>query len=323
MDFVGRASQVLEVEIDALKRVRDSLGEPFKQAVELMVDRLENGGKLVVTGIGKSLHVAEKLSATLASTGSTSVVLNPSQAMHGDLGILVQSDVLLALSYSGESDELVALIPVVKRLGVPIVAITGIVDSTLGRNSDVVIPVTVDREACPFNMAPTSSTTVTMAMGDALAMVLLEARGFKQEDYAKLHPGGAIGRALLTRVQDIMRSGDALASVPEGASIRDAVLAMTRARAGSVGIVDDANHLLGIFTDGDLRRHVTDDPDVLRRPVAEVMTRNPIMVRADQLAVDVLRIYESHRIDDLLVVDKSGVLVGVIDIQDLPKMKIL
>jgi arabinose-5-phosphate isomerase len=323
MDFVGRASQVLEVEIDALKRVRDSLGEPFEQAVELMVYRLENGGKLVVTGIGKSLHVAEKLSATLASTGSTSVVLNPSQAMHGDLGILVQSDVLLALSYSGESDELVALIPVVKRLGVPIVAITGIVDSTLGRNSDVVIPVTVDREACPFNMAPTSSTTVTMAMGDALAMVLLEARGFKQEDYAKLHPGGAIGRALLTRVQDIMRSGDALASVPEGASIRDAVLAMTRARAGSVGIVDDANHLLGIFTDGDLRRHVTDDPDVLRRPVAEVMTRNPIMVRADQLAVDVLRIYESHRIDDLLVVDKSGVLVGVIDIQDLPKMKIL
>jgi arabinose-5-phosphate isomerase len=323
MDFVGRASQVLEVEIDALKRVRDSLGEPFKQAVELMVDRLENGGKLVVTGIGKSLHVAEKLSATLASTGSTSVVLNPSQAMHGDFGILVQSDVLLALSYSGESDELVALIPVVKRLGVPIVAITGIVDSTLGRNSDVVIPVTVDREACPFNMAPTSSTTVTMAMGDALAMVLLEARGFKQEEYAKLHPGGAIGRALLTRVQDIMRSGDALASVPEGASIRDAVLAMTRARAGSVGIVDDANHLLGIFTDGDLRRHVTDDPDVLRRPVAEVMTRNPIMVRADQLAVDVLRIYESHRIDDLLVVDKSGVLVGVIDIQDLPKMKIL
>ena len=323
MDFVGRAGQVLEVEIDALKRVRDSLGEAFEQAIALMVYRLENGGKIVVTGIGKSLHIAEKLLATLASTGSTSVVLNPSQAMHGDFGILLPSDVLLALSYSGESDELVALIPVVKRLGVPIVALTGIVDSTLGANSDVVVPVTVEREACPFNMAPTSSTTVTLAMGDALAMVLLEARGFKQEDYAKLHPGGAIGRALLTRVQDIMRSGDALASVPEDASIRDAVLAMTRARAGSVGIVDGDNRLLGIFTDGDLRRHVTEDPDVLLRPVADVMTRDPIIVRADQLAVDVLRIYESHRIDDLLVVDATGVLVGVIDIQDLPKMKIL
>ena len=323
MDYEARAREVLDVEIEGLQNVRAAIGAAFSRAATLILECLDQKGKIVVSGVGKNLHIAEKLSATLASTGATSVVLHPTQAMHGDLGILSPGDVLLALSYSGATEELLKILPVVQRLGIPIVGMTAEPESELARCSAAVLSVAVEREACPFNMAPTTSTTATLALGDALAMVLLDARGFRKEDYALLHPAGAIGRTLLLHVSDIMRTGDRLASVVETANVESALFAMTQARAGSVAVVDAGNKVLGIFTDGDLRRHVTDDPDVLRRPVAEVMTRHPIMVRADQLAVDVLRIYESHRIDDLLVVDKSGVLVGVIDIQDLPKMKIL
>ena len=243
--------------------------------------------------------------------------------MHGDLGILSRGDVLLILSYSGESEEPLAFVPLVKRLNVLIVTITGSEDSRLAGLSDVVVPVTIEREACPFNMAPTTSTTATLAVGDALAMVLLDARGFKKEDYAKLHPGGSIGRTLLLRVSDIMRVNDRLASVKKGARVKDALLAMTRARAGSAGVVDDENRVLGIFTDGDLRRHIAERTDLLDLPVEEVMTASPVTVTADQLAVDVLRVYEDHNIDDLLVVDKDRKLIGAVDIQDLPKLKIM
>ncbi|MDP6525838.1 MAG: KpsF/GutQ family sugar-phosphate isomerase [Kiritimatiellia bacterium] len=323
MNYLNRAHEVLDIEIEGLQRVRQNLGDTFTRACDLILSSLDNRGKIVVTGIGKSLHIAEKLSATLASTGSTSVVLNPSQAMHGDFGILCENDVLIALSYSGESDELVALIPIVKRVPVSIVSITGCLDSTLAQHSDVVIPVTVDREACPFNMAPTSSTTVTLAVGDALAMVLLEARGFNKEDYAKLHPGGAIGRALLVRASDIMRTGDSLAQVHEDAVIQDALVAMTKARSGSTAVLDSEGQVVGIFTDGDLRRHISDEPHFLARPVREVMTHSPITVTANQLAVAVLQVYEDHRIDDVLVVDEAGRLAGAIDIQDLPRLKIM
>ena len=323
MNYVAQAREVIDIEIEGLKRVRDGLDSGFPQAVETILESLENGGKIVVTGIGKSLHIAEKISATLASTGSTSIVLNPSQAMHGDLGVICRKDVLLALSYSGESDELLALLPLVKRAGMRVVAMTGVPTSQLAELSDVVLPVTVDREACPFNMAPTSSTTATLAAGDALAMVLLKARGFEKEDYARLHPGGAIGRSLLLRVADIMRRGDRLAKVARDASVRDAVVEMTRARAGSVGVVDGEGRLLGIFTDGDLRRHMMDDPHLIDSAVAESMTRTPVTVTPDRLAADVLRIFEDHNIDDLAVVDENSRLVGAIDIQDLPKLKIL
>lgn len=323
MDFAERAREVLDIEIDSLQKARGRLGHEFADAVSLILACVEKNGKIVVTGIGKSLHIAQKISATLASTGSTSVTLNPAQAMHGDLGILNSGDVLLALSYSGESEELIALLPIARRFGVKVISITGDPGSSLAKHSDVVIPAAVDREACPFNMAPTSSTTVALAIGDALAMVLLEARGFEKKDYAKLHPGGAIGRALLLRVADIMRTGDRLASVRETARVKDAVMAMTQARAGSAAVVDADNKVLGIFTDGDLRRHIAKHANVMDLPVKQMMTAAPIAVTADRLAVEVLRIYEERNIDDLLVVDGQNRLVGAIDIQDLPKLKIL
>ncbi|MCE9615265.1 MAG: KpsF/GutQ family sugar-phosphate isomerase [Lentisphaerae bacterium] len=323
VDYIRRAKDVLDIELAGLQKVRDSLNAEFADAVRLILDCLTRNGKVVVTGVGKSLHIAEKIAATLASTGTTSVALNPMQAMHGDLGVVSAGDVLLALSYSGESEELLTLIPAARRMSVKIIAFTGAPASALATCSDVVVPVRVDREACPFGMAPTASTTATLAVGDALAMVLLEARGFRQEDYATLHPAGAIGRALLVRVSDIMRSGSRLAQVPQTASVRDAVLAMTQARSGSTGIIDGNGCLLGIFTDGDLRRHITADLHILTRCVADVMTPSPLTVRGEQLAVDVLRVFETHNIDDILVVDAAGKLIGAVDIQDLPKMKIL
>lgn len=322
-DFVPRARDVIDLEIRGLARVRDGLGECFNAAVRTMLAALDAGGKIVVTGVGKNLPIGEKISATLASTGATSVFLNPVQAMHGDLGILAQGDVLLALSYSGESEELLALLPIVRRLGVCVIALTGQTESAVARCSDRIVPVSVDNEACPFNLAPTVSTTATLALGDALAMVLLEARGFGKEDYARLHPAGAIGRALLLRVSDIMRTADRLAVVPAGATVKDAVLAMTRARSGSVGVVDAEQRLLGIFTDGDLRRLVTLNESPIHTRVDEVMTPSPIAVAPDTLAVDVLRIYERHAVDDLLVVDAQNRLIGAVDIQDLPRFKIL
>jgi arabinose-5-phosphate isomerase len=323
VDFVARAQEILDIEADGLRRVRENLGKEFNRAVELVLKCLAGGGKVIVSGIGKNLPVAEKISGTFASTGTTSVLLNPAQAMHGDLGIVCKGDVLLALSYSGESQEILDLVPSIRRVKVPIVAITGVPDSALARLSDVTVSVTVDREACPFNMAPTTSTTATMALGDALAMVILEARGFDRNDYAKLHPGGAIGRTLLLRVVDIMRKDDRVAAVAADATVQDAVLAMTRARSGSAAVVDGQQVVLGIFTDGDLRRHISSLPGILTLAVRDVMTANPITVRTSALAVDVLRIFEEHSIDDLIAVDEKGRLQGAVDIQDLPKFKIL
>ncbi len=323
MDYLERAREVLDIETAGLNSVRDALDERFTAAVDAILSCLEKKGKVVVTGVGKNLHIAEKISATLASTGTTSVVLNPTQAMHGDLGMLNNGDQLLVLSYSGETDELISLIPAVKRLGVGIIAMTGVTDSALAEGSDVVIEVHVDQEACPFNMAPTASTTASLAVGDALAMVLLEARGFEQEDFASLHPAGAIGRALLVHISEIMRRDARLASVPIGATVREALLAMTEARSGSTGIVDAGGKLLGIFTDGDLRRHIAEDRDILDRAIDSVMTPSPCTIQSDSLAVEALKVFEERNIDDLLVVDGDGKLVGMIDIQDLPKMKIM
>lgn len=323
MTHVDRAREVIDLEIKGLESVRKRLGDDFTRAVDRILECLRTNGKIVVTGIGKNLHVAQKVSATLASTGSTSVLLNPTQALHGDLGILCNNDVLLAISYSGESEEMTTLLPIIKRQGLEIICITGNSDSTLGRHSDITINAHVEKEACPFNMAPTVSTTAALAVGDALAMALLDARGFGKDDYAKLHPGGAIGRTLLLRVSDIMRSADRLAMVKEEAMVKDALVAMTQARAGSAGVVDQNNKLVGIFTDGDLRRHISKGEKLLDTPVADVMTSSPLTVTTDQLAVDVLRVFEQHDIDDIPVVDSAGHLVGSVDIQDLPKLKIL
>lgn len=324
-EMLARAHETIETEISGLKRADAAIGPVFCDIVEAMLETLARGGKIVVTGIGKNIHVGEKIAATMASTGSTAMLLNPVQAMHGDLGMVTASDIVLAISYSGESDEVIRLIPSLRRIGVKIIGMTGKADSSLAKNSDWVYLIDCGREACPFNMAPTTSTTATLALGDALAMVLLEARGFKKENFALLHPAGAIGRALLFHVKDIMRTGDRLVALSESATVRDAVLAMTEAKSGCACVTAPDGTLLGIFTDGDLRRLLTADTgdDPMGHPIAEVMIRKPVSVPLDALAVQVLNIFESHKLDDLPVVDAAGKLVGTIDIQDLPRMKIL
>jgi arabinose-5-phosphate isomerase len=323
MKYSEQARQVLDIEIAGLRQVRAALGPEFERAVGLMLRALEAGHKIVVSGVGKNVPVGQKIASTLTSTGSPAVFMHPGEAMHGELGLLQDGDVLLVLSYSGESEEILNLLPAVRRHGAKIVALTASRQSALGRVSDEVISVRVAREACPFNLAPTASTTVTLAIGDALAMVLLGARGFRREDYAKLHPGGAIGRTLLLRIADIMRTGDRLAAVRKGATVRDAIIAMTRAKSGAVAIVDGRRKLAGVFTDGDLRRHLAETPDLIHRSIDEVMTRRPITLHHDQLAVDALNVFQRHLIDDVVVVDRKGRLAGLVDIQDLPKLKIL
>jgi len=323
MNFQKRAREVIDVEIAGMEKVRDSINGNFSTAIEWILATMKNGGKVIVTGVGKNFHIGQKMVATFNSTGTPSALLHPIEAMHGDFGLVGEKDIVLALSYSGGSDELLALLPALKRRGLKIIGMTGDTTSPLGQQSDLVLPITVEKEACPFGMAPTTSTTVTLAMGDALAIVLLEARGFKKEDYAKLHPGGAIGRTLLLKVSDVMRTKDRLAKVLAGSKVKDAVMAMTGARAGCVAVVDGGDRLLGIFTDGDLRRHLIETPDITGVSIDSVMTRNPVTLKADQLAVDILKIYEEKNIDDLIVVDDAGHIVGAVDIQDLPKLKIL
>lgn len=324
MDHLKRAREVFDIEGAALKAVRRQLDEKFSAAVGVIVEALGQRGKIVVVGIGKSGNIGQKIAATLTSTGSTSVFMHGVDALHGDLGIVNDGDVILALSYSGESEELLNLIPVLKRFAVKIISITGAVKSALARYSDVVLNVRVPKEACPFNLAPTASTTAMMVMGDALAMTVLQARGFKKKDYARHHPSGAIGRALLLKVSQIMRTGERNAVAGETISVKDALLVMTRAKSGSVSVVDRRGRLIGVFTDGDLRRHMSNDGDhVLSRPLDAVMTRNPVCIRDDALAQEALKIFNQRNIDDLIVINARHEPVGLIDLQDLPKMKLM
>ncbi len=322
-DYLARARAVIDTEIEGLQVVRDHLQQGFEAAVQAILAVVQRDGKVVVTGLGKSLHIGQKIAATMTSTGTPAVTLHPAEALHGDMGILQSGDVVLALSYTGASDELLSLLPLIKREAGAIIAMTGDPASPLAQNSDIVLTVTVPREACPLNISPTASTTAMLAMGDALAMVLLEARGFTREDYAKLHPGGAIGRALLLRIKDIMRTGDRVARIAQDATVQDALYAMTAARAGSVVIVAEDGTVRGIFTDGDLRRHLTDGMNPATAKTAAVMTAQPVVLRETQLALDVLAHFREHQVDDLIVVDEAGHLVGMIDIQDLPKFKLL
>ena len=323
MDHLRRARQVFDIEWSALKAVRRQLDENFNAAVGVMVESLGQRGKIVVVGIGKSGNVGQKIAATLTSTGSTSVFLHGVDALHGDLGLVSDGDVILALSYSGESEELLNLIPALKRFPVKIICITGAIRSALARYSDVVLNVRVPKEACPFNLAPTASTTAMMVMGDALAMTVLQARGFKEKDYARHHPSGAIGRALLLKVRNIMRTGERNAIAEEAMTVKEALLVMTRAKSGSVSVINRRGKLAGVFTDGDLRRHMSDDADVLSKPLAGVMTRKPICIREDALAVEALKIFNQRNIDDLIVVNARNEPVGLIDLQDLPKVKVM
>jgi arabinose-5-phosphate isomerase len=323
LDRIKRAREVLDQEIAGIEKVKNELGDGFLQAVDAILKIIGSGGKVVVTGVGKNLHIGNKIAATLTSTGTPAVVMHPIEAMHGDFGILSERDILLAMSYSGASEELIALLQPVKRKGVPIIALTGEMESPLALHSDIVLSVKVEKEACPFNMAPTTSTTATLALGDALAMVLLDARGFRIEDYAKLHPGGAIGRTLLLRVEDVMRTGERCATVLLGQPVREALIAMTGAKAGCVAVIKEDQTLAGIMTDGDLRRHLIATPNLVEQPIDDVMTPNPITLRKEMLALEILNIYEKHNIDDLIVVDAENRFIGAVDIQDMPKLKIL
>jgi arabinose-5-phosphate isomerase len=323
MKHLVQARKVFDIELAALKAVRAQLDKSFERAVEMIAEALAQRGKIVVVGIGKSGNVGQKIAATLTSTGSTSVVLNSVDALHGDLGIVNDGDVILALSYSGESEELLNLLPALKRFSVRIISFTGNLKSSLARHSDVALNIKVPKEACPFNLAPTASTTAMLVMGDALAMTVLQARGFKQKDYARLHPSGAIGRAMLLKVGDIMRSGNRNAVAGESLTVKEALLLMTRAKSGSLSVVNARGKLIGVFTDGDFRRHMAGDENLLSRQLKKVMTQNPVCIRDDALATEALKIFNERNIDDLIVVNARHLPVGLVDSQDLPKLKIV
>lgn len=322
-DHLAVAREVFDIEVAALRAARAQLDARFGHAVELLVSTLRNRGKIIVVGVGKSGNVGLKIAATLTSTGSTSVVLSPVDALHGDLGIVNDGDVVLALSYSGESEELLNLLPALKRFSVKIIALTGSPKSSLARHSDVVLNVRVPKEACPFNLAPTSSTTAMVVLGDALAMAVLRARGFKRQDFAKFHPSGAIGRSMLARVGDIMRTGTRNAVANQEVTVKEALLVMTQAKSGSLSIVNRHGKLVGVFTDGDFRRRIAEDGNLLEQPLAKVMTRNPVCVREDALAAEALKIFNERTIDDLIVVNARHQPVGLVDSQDLPKFKLM
>ena len=323
MDYLERARRVFEIELTEASATAARLDSQFIIAVDLIRDALERRNKVVVLGVGKSGTIGEKIAATLTSTGSTAVVLNSLNALHGDLGIVADGDVVLALSYSGETQELLSVLPAVVRFGLPIIALTGDKNSTLAKSASAVLDVAVSQEACPLNLAPTSSTTSMLILGDALAMVLLESRGFRKEDFAKYHPGGSLGRSLLLRVNQIMRKIDELALISPAAPVVEAIQAMTKYRAGAAVVVNEDETLAGIFTHGDFARHFPGNPGIGSLPVGDFMTRNPITITGDRLAAEVLQVLEHHRIDDLVVLDEKRRPVGIVDSQDLTRLKIL
>jgi len=323
MDYLEKAGRVLDIEIFELQRLRQRLDQNFSHAVELIKETVEARGKVVVLGVGKSGQIGSKIAATLTSTGSPAVLLDSLNALHGDLGMLADGDVVLALSSSGETEELLRILPAIARFQVKIIAVSGDATSTLAQNAHVFLDVNIEQEACPLNLAPTSSTTVMLALGDALAMVLLEARGFNKEDFAKFHPAGMIGRSLLLRVHQIMRPRSALALVAPDASISSVLKTMTGVRAGAAVVAGTNGELLGIFTHGDFVRHFQSDSKIGERLVADLMTLNPVTVHQDKLAVEVLNLLERHQIDDLVVVDDNQSPVGIVDSQDLTKLKLL
>jgi arabinose-5-phosphate isomerase len=319
-----RARSCIRIEQDALRETARRLGGEFVATARAVDSTASAGGKLIFSGVGKNAAIAQKVAATFNSTGVSSCFLDATQALHGDLGLVEEGDLAFLLSNSGQSEEILRLVPVLKRFGVRLVAFTSNAASDLARNADLKLLYHVPREACPLKLAPTASTTAALALGDALAMVLLEARGLTRDDFARYHPAGNLGRVLLLRVKDIMRTGERLPTAPDTVSTQDAILAMTRAKSGSIALVARRTGMLtGILTDGDFRRSALTGPDFLQKPVATFMTRNPKVISENALGVDALRLFEAHKIDDLIVVNSRGKPVGLIDGQDLPKLKIV
>lgn len=322
-DILALAKEVFDIEMEGISTLRNELGESFVTLVERCAAAIDAGGKIVLTGVGKSGYIGKKIAATLSSVGNPAVFMHPVEARHGDLGLLQKNDLMIALSYSGETEELLVVLTPAKRLGVQLAAITASKESTLGKMSDFVLEMPVPREACPFNLAPTTTTTALLVLGDALAMVLLDMHGFTKSDYGRRHPGGAIGRMVTMQACDVMRKVDELALVSAGSTVRETIYAMSHARSGAAVIVDEQKKLLGIFTDGDFRRNAAADDLVLTRKVGDFMTVNPVSVKEDSPVVEVIKLVEKRHIDDLVVVNGNNQVVGLIDIQDLPGLKIM
>ena len=314
------AAQTFDIEARALLGLKARQGPAFAAAVQAM---MACRGRVIVMGMGKSGHVGRKIAATLASTGTPSFFVHPAEASHGDLGMVIAGDVVLAISNSGESDELAAVLPALRRIGITLVGMTGNPESTLARHADLVLDSAVEEEACPLNLAPTASTTAQMALGDALAVALLDARGFREEDFARSHPGGSLGRKLLMHVQDLMRSGDALPVVAPDTGFNDVLRQMTGKGLGFIVVVDEGGRPLGIFTDGDLRRLIERGAELRALQARDVMHPSPKLVRADALAVDAADLMEQHRITSVLVVDRQGLLVGALNTNDLMRAKVI
>jgi arabinose-5-phosphate isomerase len=314
------ARQVLRIEADAVASLIPRIDGRFLAALELV---LNCRGRVVVSGMGKSGHIARKIASTLASTGTPAFFVHPAEASHGDLGMITRDDVFIGLSNSGESAELLTIVPLVKRQGAKLIAMTGSAESTLAQEADVHLDVAVAEEACPLGLAPTASTTASLALGDALAIALLDARGFGVDDFARSHPGGKLGIRLLTRVRDVMRGGAALPAVPETATLAEAVLEMSRKGMGMTTILDGRTRLAGIYTDGDLRRSLQNHVDFRTTAIATVMTRHPRTVKPDQLAVEAVQIMEDHRISQLVVVDNDNHPVGALNTHDLFSAKVI
>ncbi len=310
----------MEIEAEAVAALGRRLDQQFLQAAEIL---LACRGRVVVSGIGKSGHVARKIASTMASTGTPAFFVHPAEANHGDLGMITSHDVLIAISYSGETEELLSIVPLVKRQGASLISMTGNARSSLAREADIHLDCKVDQEACPLNLAPTASTTATLALGDALAITLLDARGFGPDDFARSHPGGALGRRLLTHVADIMRTGDEIPRVTDSASFADAVLEISRKRMGMTAVVDSQQKLVGIFTDGDLRRSLEQGADMRQARVSDVMTRNPRSIRPQALAVEAAQLMEQFKTTQLPVVDEHGLLTGALNVHDLFRAKVI
>jgi arabinose-5-phosphate isomerase len=323
VDYLTKARTVIDLETAEVQRLSSRIGQPFIDAVDLLRTTVEQGRKIIICGVGKSGNIASKIAATLNSTGAPTVVLNAQDALHGDLGLVSAGDVILTLSYSGETDEILNLLPHLKRQQCQLIAFTGGPASSLAAAADIVLDTSVQREACPLNLAPTSSSTVMLVLGDALAMVLLEARGFQPGDFALLHPGGSLGRTLLTKVSDIMRSGDRLPLVAPDATVQQAVRTMGRCRSGCVILTHPDNTLAGIFTQGDFARAFESNPNLASEPVRQFMTPGPITIQAGKLAAELLNLLERHPVDELVVLDAEQHPVGIVDTQDLSRHRIL
>lgn len=311
-----KAREVIEIEAKAIRGLTKSLNREFLKAIDVMA---KCKGRVVVTGMGKTGIIGRKIASTLSSTGTPSIFMHSAEAVHGDLGQITKDDVLMIISSSGETEETIRLLPLIKRMKAKIIALTGNAKSTLARHVDIVLSVKVDKEGCPLGLAPMASATATLVLGDALAACLIVRKKFKKEDFALYHPGGALGRKLILKVEDIMRNGAQLARVKPSAKVKDVLLSITKARCGSACVVDGAGRLLGIFTDGDLRRHLETDPKILQRTVSQVMTLKPTTVSSDRLAVEALTVMQEKKIDEIPVVGSNKKLLGLLDVQDLLK----